>query len=175
MSMIGNLRRLSDTDLTRLLTSPTRISSYLYEAEDDEDRDGEEEFGPHADIDIDKAWHGLHFLLAGDADGGSFPLSFLLTGGTPVGEEDVGYGPARGFRSFEVKQIAAALQTIDRTMLGERFDWQKMARARIYPDVWSRRDEEVQNRDYLLDAFEVVRDFLTGAAENGEALIVYLN
>jgi len=168
MSMIGNLRRLSDSDLKRLFSSPQMIASYLYAEEP-------EGFGPHADIDIDKAWHGVHFLLTGDPEGGDFPLCFLVSGGTAIGEDDVGYGPARGFRSSEVKEIAAALNTLDRNMLAARFNWQKMARAKIYPDIWSRRDEEAGNREYLLDAFEAVRDFVTGAAEAGEAVIIYLN
>ena len=74
-----------------------------------------------------------------------------------------------------MEEIAAALNTLDRNMLAARFNWQKMARAKIYPDSWSRRDEEVGNRECLLDAFEAVRDFVTGAAEAGEAVIVYLN
>ena len=176
MSMIGNLRQLSDSDLKRLFSSPQMISSYLYTDEDEEgeEREEPEGFGPYADIDIDKAWHGVHFLLTGDPEGGDFPLCFLVSGGTAIGEDDVGYGPARGFRSSEVKEIAAALKTLDRNMLAARFNWQKMARAKIYPDIWS-RDEEAGNREYLLDAFEAVRDFVTGAAEAGEAVIVYLN
>ena len=74
-----------------------------------------------------------------------------------------------------MKEIAAALNTVNRDVLSARFDWQKMARARIYPNIWGRRDQETENRDYLLDAFEAVRDFVAGAAEAGEALIVYLN
>jgi hypothetical protein len=175
MGMIGNLRRLSDADLDRLLASPAKISPYLYEGEDDEEDEVDQDFGSHADIDIDKAWHGLHFLLTGESETGTFPLGFLLAGGTAVGEEDVGYGPARGFRSPQVKQIAAALGSIDRATLAARFDWQKLARAKIYPDIWGRRDQEALNLEYLLDAFDTVRDFLTGAAEAGEALLVYLN
>src|SRR5687768_10312786 len=29
-------------------------------------------------IDLDKAWHGIHFLLTGRADGGDKPANFLL-------------------------------------------------------------------------------------------------
>jgi hypothetical protein len=177
MSMIGNLRRLRDADLARLLTSPELIGDYLHgdppELEEaEEDAQG---FGPYADIDIDKAWHGLHFLLTGDAWGGSFPWSFLIDGGTQVGDVDVGYGPARGFRSSEVKQIADALNSVDPAALAGRFDPEKMARAEVYPGIWDREEDEAENLQYLMNAFEAVRDFITGAAEVDEALLIHLN
>jgi hypothetical protein len=172
MSMIGNLRRLSDEDLSRLFDSPELIETYLYEEEEGERDD---RLGPYVDMDIDKAWHGLHFLLTGGPSGGPFPLGFLLAGGTPVGEEDVGYGPARGFCGDEVKQIAKALQQIDRSALAAGFDGQAMTQAEIYPDIWDRAEERTQNVEYLLRAFDSVRLFLTAAAKADEALLVYLN
>jgi hypothetical protein len=171
MSMIGCLRRLGDRDLARLLAEPELILDYL-------DSDGEEangSFGPHADIDVDKAWHGIHFLLTGSAWEGEFPLSFLVRGGAEVGDEDVGYGPARGFDSAQVRAIAKALAPIDGEALGDRFDPAAMTRAEIYPEIWDRDSEEDDIVEYLVDSYETLRDFVTAAAEAGEALLVWVS
>src|SRR5687767_14577361 len=45
--------------------------------------------------DLDKAWHGIHYLLTGTAAEGGKPLDFLVSGGREVGNVDIGYGPAR--------------------------------------------------------------------------------
>ena len=52
--------------------------------------DGEGELG-----DLDKSWHGIHYLFTGKADESGTPLEFLVAGGASVGDEDVGYGPPR--------------------------------------------------------------------------------
>jgi len=60
------------------------------------ERSVRDEFEAGKSLDIDKAWHSIHFLLTGaawEADG-------LIFGGTEIGEDgdDWGYGPPRGFR-----------------------------------------------------------------------------
>src|SRR4051812_40770621 len=102
MSMIAALRRLSDSDLLHLQKKPELVADYLAE----NPLDG---FGPFADLDIDKAWHAIHFLLTGTAWEGEPPLDFLAIGGTEIGE-DLGYGPARGLVSSQVRELATALE-----------------------------------------------------------------
>src|SRR5208283_579544 len=48
--------------------------------------------GKGADLSIDKAWHGVHYLLCGRAVPGSDLASQVVMGGTDVGD-DLGYGP----------------------------------------------------------------------------------
>jgi len=173
MSMIGNLRRLSDADLSRLLAEPSLISDYLY-SEDEEDA-SDPPFGEHADLDIDKAWHGIHFLLTRSAWEGELPLAFLVCGGTEIGDEDVGYGPARGFDSEQVRAIAKALEAIDPIEFRARFDPAAMTKAQVYPEIWNRPLEQEDTVGYLVDYYDEMRSFIAGAAKEGEALLVYLN
>ena len=56
-------------------------------------------------VSLEKSWHGLHFLLTGDAWEADGPLSFILAGGTEIAESDSGYGPARCFSPNETAQI----------------------------------------------------------------------
>ncbi len=48
-------------------------------------------------LDLDKAWHGLHWLLTGTADDTDTPAGQAILGGTEIGE-DKGYGPSRLLR-----------------------------------------------------------------------------
>ena len=127
MSMIGNLRKIEDAELARLLARPDEIGRYLYGEPD--------HYQNRRDIDLDKAWHGIHFVLTGSAWGGEPPLNFLVSGGTEVGEVDVGYGPARAFTSVEVRQIHEALARIPPEEFVRRINLSALADAGIYPDV----------------------------------------
>ena len=124
---------------------------------------------------IDKAWHGIHFLLTGSAWEGELPLAFIVRGGTAIGDENVGYGPARGFSPDEVKEIARALGEIKKGTLQERFDPDAMMEAEIYPCIWDRPPEDDDTLEYLVQFFGPLRQFVCDAAEAGEALLVYLN
>src|SRR5688500_16813482 len=59
--------------------------------------------------DLDKAWHGIHYLLTGTAWEGDPPLNFLVTGGREAGDEEDGYGPARTVTPAETGETASAL------------------------------------------------------------------
>ena len=168
MSMIGNFRRASDAKVEALVADPESILDYL-----DDDGGEDESNDVHADLDVDKAWHGIHFLLTGTAWGGEFPLAFIVRGGREVG--DVGYGPARVFSSAEVKAIATALEPLSRQALEGRFDAAAMTRLDIYPAIWSRPHEEDDTLEYLLASYETLAAFVAGAAREGEGLIVYVS
>lgn len=165
MSMIGNFRALPDLELQALFANPARIEQLLYESV----------FGCGANgnvLEVDKAWHGLHFLLTGSAWEGSFPLNFIVAGGREVGA-DLGYGPARGLVSADVQMIDAALEPLTRDHLEQRFDAQRMMELQIYPDGWSQDpDGEL---DYLLDYYADLRPFVRRTAERQHALLVYLS
>jgi len=169
MSMIGCLRRLGDADVARLLAEPALIHHYL-----DPDAEQSEGFGPFVDLEVEKAWHGIQFLLTGTAWAGELPLSFLVSGGVEVGDEDVGYGPARALTSEQVRAIARALARIDEQELRARFDPGAMMKADVYPRIWDRRPEEDDSLGYLVAHYEALREFIAGAAEAGEAMLVYV-
>jgi hypothetical protein len=165
MSMIGNFRALPDLELQALFANPSRVEQLLYESLLGGGSNGNE-------LDVDKAWHGLHFLLTGSAWEGSFPLNFIAAGGREVGD-DLGYGPARGLTSGDVLMIDAALEPLTAAELGQRFDAQRMTELQIYPFGWS--DDPDGERDYLLDFYADLRSFVRRTAEQGHALLVYLS
>jgi hypothetical protein len=170
MSMIGNFRRASDDRIESLLRDPASILDYLGGNDEGE---GDE---AHADLDVDKAWHGIHYLLTGTAwEEGERPLGFIVRGGREVGDVDVGYGPARAFPSAEVREIASALRPLTREVVARRFDPKAMTRLDIYPSIWDRPGEEDDALEYLLSYYDSLRNFIEGAVDQGEGLLVYMN
>ena len=131
--------------------------------------------GEVQDGDADKAWHGLHYLLTKTAWGGEPPLDFIAVGGTPVGDEDVGYGPARVFTSAQVRQIHAALAPIDAAWLRARFDPEEMKRLDIYPDIWDRDADEDDTLGYCLENYVALKAFIADATQRGVGLVVFLS
>src|SRR4030088_163761 len=101
--MIGNLRPASDAEIEHLLDNPSDITRFLYGAE----------AGERERVVLNKAWHAIHFALTGSRLDGDEPLNFLVSEGTPVGEVDVGFGPARVLTSQQVRSLAAALAALE--------------------------------------------------------------
>ena len=160
--MIGNLRPASDAEIQRLLANPAEITRFLYGAgSDDSDR-----------VVLNKAWHAIHFALTGSRLGGDEPLNFLVSEGTPVGEVDVGYGPARAMTSEQVRQIAAALAPIEPDLVADRLDVSKLDEHAIYPGNWQRNGYGVE---YVVSNYREMRDFVIRAAERGHGMILYIN
>lgn len=124
--------------------------------------------------DLDKAWHGLHFLFTGTASGGEPPLDFLVRGGREVGTIDVGYGPARAFSAAETAAAAGALGALDDDALRARFDPQAMMAEQIYPEIWDRDPQEDDTLGYLLEFLEGLREFLDHCREHGLGMVVAL-
>jgi Domain of unknown function (DUF1877) len=166
MSMIGSFRRISARDLAKLQADPALVPEFLG------DEGGDAGFDPFADLDVDKAWHGIHYLLTGTAEEGAPPLDFIMRGGRTLGE-DLGYGPARGFSPGEVKDIAAALSAVSPEQLRSRYDQKEMQRLQIYPDIWRREPDE--GLEFVMESFDELREFIIGGAKEGEALVVFLS
>jgi hypothetical protein len=124
--------------------------------------------------DLDKAWHGIHYLLTGTAWEGDPPLNFLLAGGREVDGIDVGYGPARTFSAVETRDIAAALARVSDQELRRRFAPDEMMHLEIYPEIWDRDPEEDDTLGYLMESVSSLRQALEIAVGRGYGLLVTL-
>ena len=120
------------------------------------------------EIDLDKAWHGIHYLLTGDAWGGKPPLGNAVLGGTEVGP-DAGYGPARLVSVEQVAALAEALTPLTPDVFVTRFDAEALTEADIYPQIW---DEGEEVLGYLKTVYGELRDFYIGAAQRKDAVLV---
>ncbi|MFO1459416.1 MAG: YfbM family protein [Verrucomicrobiota bacterium] len=122
--------------------------------------------------DADKAWNAIHYLLTRSPNNGSFPDGFILNGGTPMGDEDVGYGPARLFSAAEVREIHASLSRINREIAQRRFDGAAMDADDVYPQIWSRTDEDVF--EYAWEHLRALQEFVRRTVELDQALMLLL-
>jgi hypothetical protein len=132
--------------------------------------------GEGATTDIDKSWHGIHYLLTQTAWGGDPPLNFLAIGGESVGAEDVGYGPARAFRAAEVAEIAVALDALSDDELRARFDPTDMTEQEIYPEIiWARDPSEDDTLGYLMANVSALRSTLGAIASRGHGMVITIS
>jgi hypothetical protein len=137
----------------------------------DADRDAytQAAMAPADELGLGKAWHGIHFLLSGKAEGGRGPWSDAIMGGTAVGG-DMGYGPARILSPAQVAKVAAALQTLAPAAFKKRFDARKLDAAEIYPNDW-----EDSGAEMLEQSYAELRDFYRRAAAQKSAVIIWLD
>jgi hypothetical protein len=165
MGMVACFTSLSPEDLERLQEIPDLIEGYLYP----DDGEGE----PPNYIDLDKSWHGVHYLLTGQAEGGPEPHALAVFGGTEFGTE-VGYGPARYLTADQVALVASALSELPPEELAHRFDPEDMEAKGIYPEVIWVRDGTEALED-ALTGYRQLQVFYQDAAGRGEAVIQWLS
>lgn len=119
---------------------------------------------------LDKAWHGIHFLLTGSAGPTSTLSSKVIFGGESIGPEQ-GYGQAQVLSPSEVRAIAKLLETETPERLSNRYDPRALERAKVYPDViWVREGPEALR--YVLTYYKSLIKFYREAAERRDAVIL---
>jgi len=148
------------------LSNPNSVTDFLYP------EDGN--FNSEIEMDVDKAWHGIHYLLCGKQWDGDPPLSFIVCGGTSVGDVDVGYGPARVYFSNEVTEIANALEPINTDQLREKYNSEEFIENNIYPEKWEEPISECLD-NYVLHYFNELKEFILKAKNSNQGIIVFLN
>jgi hypothetical protein len=168
MGMYCDVRMLSPAEFDRLAEEPDA----LFEGEFDDD--AAELTGDPSDpnaspkrISLEKAWHGLHYLLTGTAQEGSGPLAFILAGGQNLGDDSE---PIRYFAPNETSAINRAVTAVSDDNLWSRFNPQAMEAADVYPGIWD-EDEEDLKEEYLM-YFGQLKKLIAAAAAQGHGLLV---
>lgn len=118
---------------------------------------------------VDKAWHGIHFLLTGTAWGGKGPLAFIATAGESFDRED---RELRVLYHAQVMEIAAALTALNLDELFRAAIPAEFAANDIYPDVWSEPKEECIG--YVVDFLKDLSAFMQASATANLAVIVQI-
>jgi hypothetical protein len=162
MGMIMQWDEVEAADLARVVA-----------LDDDELFDWLEEGDDRAVFDIDKAWHGVHFVLTGDAWETTGPLGAAVLGGTEFGEDN-GYGPSRYLDPGEVAALARDLEALVPETFVERIDLAALAANDIYPGGWDDEADQEDLVEYLRAGYVAVRDGYLSAAASGRAMIISL-
>ena len=128
--------------------------------------------GPRPVLSLDTVWHGVHYVLCGDIEPGTTPLSQVVLGGVVLGEDDegfAGYGPPRYFTSALVADYAKALEHPDiEAAAAGRFNPARMSSLGVYPG-WQPSDA---NR--VINGVRRLREFYADAAAHGRAIVTCL-
>ena len=127
--------------------------------------------GEGEEMDIDKSWNALHFLLTGTGMDGEFPENFLILGGDEVGDIDVGYGPARAIMANQVHMIHELLQSTSTEELMSRYDAEKMMAENVYPEIWT-SGADAENREYTSEFYKELKQFIAAAASRNLGVVI---
>ena len=165
MSMIASFIAVPAEQLDALIANPGLISSIIYPDEGCADTS--------ARTDVDKAWQAIHYMLNGDAWEGEGPLFLTILGGTEIGEDVAGYGPARYLAPVQVKELAAALSAIDAAGFSARYDPLALDAAEIYPQLWVRDGDD--GLAYVQHYYTQLSAFYREAAAQGQGVLVYFS
>ncbi|BAY21095.1 hypothetical protein NIES2100_08400 [Calothrix sp. NIES-2100] len=144
--------------------------------------------GKNEELDIEKSWHAIHFLLTKDStsweacqldflvrensDWDGLPLVNAIMGGSVIEEYDRDFPPVRYLTNDEVKQVAEALPKITEAGLKERLHQAIMLNPDIYKStVWW----EYEVLDALIDIKREIMEYYQDAANKGNAMLLYLS
>jgi Domain of unknown function (DUF1877) len=162
MSRTAAFVALSKSELEKLLVDPASVGEFFLEHLEAQDKSQV--------LDIDKSWHGIHFLLTGEQHGGEPPASLPVLGGVEFGPE-ISYGAARYLTADQVKEAAAHLAATPVERLKERYQPQALEDEDIYPTgMWE--SEGDQAFDYLAHWYELLRSFYARAATRDQAMLL---
>ena len=174
MGMHCELRQLTPDYAQKLLADPDQVLHYVERVESGrlpKEAQGE-------DLNLDKNWHGLHYLLTGTAWAGPEPACYLLAGGAQVGDEEehdvFGYGPARILTPAQVAAFREAVAALTADEIARRYNPTALTGLDIYPNVWNRPEEAADNLASLKDSAAELRGFLRRAVALQQAVIIYL-
>ena len=189
MSMILIMAALSDPSIERVVKEPALAMRIVFPDEADDEELGVGASSGSAGVgvlelrpgegelaDLDKAWHGIHYLLTGTVWDGDPPLNALVLGGRELRDEDGdwGYGAPRVLTSSESAAFGRALAALSDDELAARFDPADMMEREIYPEIWDRDREEEDTLGYLMEHVTVLRDFVRAAVEQRFGLLIAL-
>jgi hypothetical protein len=205
MGMTCTLRRASAADIDRLRAAPTEVANFLFPEHSGppvvtvppppgplgwilrllpitvtqvDPNYVPPEHPPATDdgqLDLDKAWHGLHFLFTGTAWDGEEPGCFLVSGGEEIGDDDSDSQP-RVLDANRVRRFSEFLSALSVEELQRRFDPARMNLLDIHPkrDWADDLAPDMSAFKYLRESFDELQKFVGVAAEEGDAIIVHL-
>lgn len=119
-------------------------------------------------VSLEKAWHGLHYLLTGEAWEGDGPLAFLLSGGEQLGDDEE--SPVRWFTPDETILIHQSLSAVTDHELWSRFNPEEMEEQGIYPGIWDEAEEDLQEE--YLTYFHELKEVVESATRSGGGLVI---
>jgi hypothetical protein len=164
--MNGEYLRVTADELAHAIEDPAWAREFASEISEAEEFDEVAPAPPERLLTSHKAWHAIAFLL----DRGGFPVD-VVYGEEQFTDEDCGYGPPRYLTVERVRVAAAALAATSFRVFTDGVSPTDLARADIYPQVW----DEPDSLEWVQAWYEPLVPYFTAAAEQGQAIIIWLD
>ncbi|WP_109435327.1 YfbM family protein [Aquimarina sp. AU119] len=166
MGMIGNIVRVSQNELNTFLENSELFENKIY---------SEENYDAEWNLDLDKSWEGIQYLLTGkgmaELEEPNILTRAFFSFQILDEEQDLGYGPAQYLTSEQVIETNSELQKLDIDKLKNKVSGTDMIEKGIYPEIWT----ESEAIEFLFDNFKDFLDFYKKASENNEAILSFIN
>ncbi|WP_282081415.1 YfbM family protein [Aquimarina algiphila] len=166
MGMIGNIVRVSQNELNTFLENSELFENKIY---------SEENYDAEWNLDLDKSWEGIQYLLTGkgmaELEEPNILTRAFFSFQILDEEQDLGYGPAQYLTSEQVTETNSELQKLDIDKLKNKVSGTDMIEKGIYPEIWT----ESEALEFLFDNFKDFLDFYKKASENNEAILSFIN
>ena len=166
MGIMANYQYLSDRTLKEM-------KLFYNEAVEDIDdvKDGNDDI--EIQLDMDKMWDALHFVLTGVGKDEAIEnnhLSEAVFGVNSVknSQEYIAYT-----QKSKVKDIVLALEDFDIDKALENLSMSRLKETNIYPNIWDYEEDTDKIREELRTDFQRLRDFYKKILEvNGNVVII---
>lgn len=180
MSVEMFLRRATPEELKRAEGDPEAARAHMWEFQVYDD-DEWPEADPVADarlteqlLNMEKAWHLIHYMLAGDPEGGPWPASALLTA-RAINLEELERDPEASailrLDPDEVREFDEHLRMRSDESLLKRFDLEAARQDGIY---LANADPDGMD-EYVFSILEELREFVSATAAAGDGLLIALD
>lgn len=133
-----------------------------------------EDLDPYAleQLDIDKSWQGIHYLLCKELDNGEPPLGYAVP---MLDDQGLDFGEFGAFylTHEQVVEASAALAQLSESALKDRYDFAEFAKEQVYPIIEGEDGGEFL--DYLLGNLVNLQVFYRKAEAEGEGIVFYIS
>jgi len=161
------LTKLPNKVIQRLRSGITSIDdSELNESSEEQDKKAKD-----SSIDLDKAWHGIHFLLTGtDSYEGNSPAFYLLSGERL---DDLCSEEVLSLSADEVKKFNSYLQSVSIEQLKKNYNAEKMNKLKVYPQRYlAAKEDNSSCLNYLLWHYRKLKQFICDVAKENKAMLI---
>lgn len=166
MGIIANYQYLSDRNLKEM-------KLFYNEAVDDIDDVKDRNDDIEIQLDMNKMWDAMHFVLTGVGKNEAIEnnhLSEAVFGVNSIknSQEYIAYT-----QKSKVKDIVLALEDFDIERALENLSISRFKEANIYPNIWDHEEDVDKIREELRTYFQRLRDFYKKILEvNGNVVII---
>ena len=166
MGIIANYQYLSDRNLKEM-------KLFYNEAVEDIDdvKDGNDDI--EMQLDMDKMWDAMHFVLTGVGKNEAIENNHLSEAVIGVNSIKSSGEYIAYTQKSKVKDIVLALEDFDIEKALENLSMSRFKKANIYPNIWDQEEDADKIREELRVYFQRLRDFYNKILEiNGNVVII---